>query len=448
MNINFLPVNQNQQGPVDPEAILRRQELAKALRERAGAQRNIEHPLQGVAQLSDALVGGLVGQRAEQERAANSQFLAEALSGATGGQSLSPEKMEQLFVLNPELGMKLMQMEEQRAAAAAAANAPITINNQRIDPRTGEVLGDYRDPQAPAGPDIISIFDQKTGREQKGYLDENRNFVPVGGTEAPTADGEGMDAFGFPVTSAISQKIKAFQLQGFDDQTAFGLASGRFDVSLNPATGERVIIDTATKQIVPLKQPVYEEQPQAGQGGDRAGGQPVAENAAGGTLWDMAGDATGLGSATANMLANTVGQVPGTIGEMVEFPEQVQAQQEFDLFSRDLIRALSLNPRFPVAEQQRIEDLVPRGVAIAPGTLKTALKALDGELARIEAEMTAAIADPRAPLEQRQADTQTLRGVKAARQRLGIPGEDRQSQPDQNARPDLVDKYGLTPRGQ
>lgn len=33
--------------------------------------------------------------------------------------------------------------------------------------------------------DIISIFDEQTGRDRKGYLDQNGQFVPVGGVEAP-----------------------------------------------------------------------------------------------------------------------------------------------------------------------------------------------------------------------------------------------------------------------
>jgi hypothetical protein len=34
-------------------------------------------------------------------------------------------------------------------------------------------------------PNIISVFDQETGRERKGYMDQNGQFVPVGGVEAP-----------------------------------------------------------------------------------------------------------------------------------------------------------------------------------------------------------------------------------------------------------------------
>ncbi len=227
----------------------------------------------------------------------------------------------------------------------------------------------------------------------------------------------GMDRFGFPTSSAISQKIRAFELQGFDSDTALALASGRKSISVNPQTGERVIVDLATDEIVPLKQPDYgnanEDNPASGE---------TAQNTTGGSgLYDMADEATGVGSTVATGLSNTVGQVPGNIGDMATFPDQVQAGQEFELFKRDLVRSLSLNPRFPVAEQQRIENLVPRGALTAPDTLKQSLRSLDRELARIEREAQAGTDDPRAPIEQRQADTATLRSVRAARARLGVP---------------------------
>jgi hypothetical protein len=98
----------------------------------------------------------------------------------------------------------------------------------------------------------------------------------------------------------------------------------------------------------------------------------------------------------------------------------VGAQQAFDLFKRDLIRSLSVNPKFPVAEMQRIEGLIPRGVMTSGETLKSSLRVLDQELARIEQEVAAGINDTNMPVEQRQADIITLRGVRAARERIGI----------------------------
>jgi hypothetical protein len=225
------------------------------------------------------------------------------------------------------------------------------------------------------------------------------------------------DDYGFPISGAISQKVRALKLQGFDDQTALGIASGRYQVSVNPMTGDRVMIDAATQEIVPLRQPGQDQSAQAG-----AGTFPANETgqASGRTLYDMADDATGASSTVRRGIANTVGQLPGAIGELAGAPEQIEADQEYQLFTRDLIRSLSLNPRFPVAEMQRIEGLVPRGALTAPGTTRAALSSLDRELSRIEEDAARWANDPNSPVEQRQLDQQTVRAVRQARERIGI----------------------------
>lgn len=243
-------------------------------------------------------------------------------------------------------------------------------------------------------------------------------------------DGSDLDELGFPASGSISQRRRALEAQGIDRNTALGIASGRYNVSVNPANGERVIIDVATGELRPLQQPDYAGQVEAPQ---TAQGQPQSPE---GGLYEQAGQATGLDSTLGNIMSNTVGQFWGAVGEAGTFPGIVQAGQEFELFKRDLIRSLSLNPRFPVAEQKRIENLLPRGALTSDGTLKSALRSLDAELARIERDLTSAMSNPNTPVAQRQADMQTLRGVQAARARLGVPETG-------SPRNDLKDKYGL-----
>ncbi len=233
------------------------------------------------------------------------------------------------------------------------------------------------------------------------YVDRNRG------------SGGEVDQYGFPSSGSISQRIRALEMQGFDQQTALGIASGRYSVSVNPATGERALIDVASQKILPLQQPNY-----ATPGGEA---QPAPRQSAGPTLWDMAGEGTGVGPALRSGATNTLGQLPGAVGETFTFPETIEAGQNFELFKRDLVRSLSLNPRFPVAEQQRIESLIPRGAMTSEATLRTSLQALDQEMSRIEAEVSAGMNNPQTPIEQRQADAQTLRSIRAARARLGIP---------------------------
>ena len=252
-------------------------------------------------------------------------------------------------------------------------------------------------------------------------------------------DGTGdLDEYGFPKKGAISQNIRAYILQGVDEQTALGLATGRYKLSVNPNTGERSIVDMATQSIVPIKQPEFDA-PQEDAVGENSVQDEVSAPT-GDTLWDMAPDATGIGASIANTSSNTFGQLPGSVGEAATFPDSVKAQQEFDLFKRDLIRSLSVNPRFPVAEQKRIEDLVPRGALVAPETLKAALRSLDKELRRIKSEMERSLSDPNIPIDQKNADRQTLRGVDAALTRMGVP-EDHADESNP-----MITKYGLTPK--
>ncbi|MEM8539748.1 MAG: hypothetical protein AAGF25_02230 [Pseudomonadota bacterium] len=251
--------------------------------------------------------------------------------------------------------------------------------------------------------------------------------------------GEDFDAYGFPRSGAISQKLRAFKMQGIDDEKALGLATGRYSVSINPQTGERVIVDVASGQLMPLQQPQTQAQV-AQQPGQAA--MPRANPQTG--LYDQADKATGVGSTLGNASSNTIGQIPGTIGDVASFPETVKAGQDFDLFKRDLIRSLSLNPRFPVAEMRRIEDLLPRGPFTAPDTLKQALTSLDAELARIESELSVSVNNPNTPIQLRQQDATTLRGVRAARQRMAVPQSgDVGSATASQGGADLKSKYGL-----
>ena len=64
-----------------------------------------------------------------------------------------------------------------------------------------------------------------------------------------------MDKYGFNRTGAMSQKVKALQMQGIDEETALGIASNRYRVSVNPLNGERVLVDVANQELVPLRRP-------------------------------------------------------------------------------------------------------------------------------------------------------------------------------------------------
>tara|TARA_R110002110_G_scaffold37601_3_gene124031 strand:- start:611 stop:1729 length:1119 start_codon:yes stop_codon:yes gene_type:complete len=266
--------------------------------------------------------------------------------------------------------------------------------------------------QKPVKPNFINAGDGQLFNENTG------EWISAPGGSSKT------DRYGLPNSGAISQKVRALEAQGMSPDIALGVASGRYNISVNPQTGERVIVDIATQKIIPLGQDGQAPPPYSS-------AEPAAE--AEPTLYEMADDATGVVPSIKRGMSDTIGQIPGPVGRAGTFPDEVKAGASFDLFKRDLIRSLSLNPRFPVAEQQRIENLVPRGVTTAGGTLKSSLEELDRELRRIERQAAEGANNPSLHIEQRRADRQTLQAVRAARARIGVPQSGMQPTQDGNA---------------
>lgn len=298
--------------------------------------------------------------------------------------------------------------------ARANPGAMATLGAGIMSGNTAQGIAAFgRQAQQARGLQATSDFLRSTGRNDLADAIEQGMdpAVAIRFAERPQSK---VDQFGLPTSGSISQKARALQLQGYDPQTALGIASGRFSVSINPQTGERSIVDMAEQSIVPLRSA---QQPQQGAEVIETRETPQGSE----TLYGMADDATGAAATVQTGISNTLGQIPGPIGDAATSPDVIRAGQEFEQFKRGLIRALSLNPRFPVAEQQRIENLVPRGAMTAPDTLRQSLVSLDQELARIEAEAMAGMNDPNSPVKQRQADAATIRSVRAARARLGVP---------------------------
>lgn len=118
-NIKFAPPPVQPNAVVDPNSIAMREALARELQQRSNGIQQIESPWQGLAQVSDAVFGGMASQRAAKEREGNNQFLAEALGGAMQG-DLSPDRLNTIMALDPKMGMQLAEMQQARAKEAQA----------------------------------------------------------------------------------------------------------------------------------------------------------------------------------------------------------------------------------------------------------------------------------------------------------------------------------------
>lgn len=227
-------------------------------------------------------------------------------------------------------------------------------------------------------------------------------------------DGNDFDEYGFPKTGAISQKIRAYKMQGYDDQQAIGLATGRYSPSLNPQTGERVLIDVADQRIIPLQQPDRGAQGRAEtRGGSGGGGRE--------SLYEIAPLATGIGTSVRELSSSTAGQLPGAVGEAMTAEETSSAVSRFDLFRRNIIQSLALNPRFPIAEQRTLENLVPHGTFTSGEQLRTRLTELDRYLTGLERHLAGQIDNPSTPVDKRNDYSSQLSAIRQARSQIGAP---------------------------
>lgn len=74
-----------------PDALTRKRMLAEALLAKSGGQRKIEHPLQGAAQMAEALVNGLRVRKLDQAETAGMKSGESAWEGLFGGSPSSPQ---------------------------------------------------------------------------------------------------------------------------------------------------------------------------------------------------------------------------------------------------------------------------------------------------------------------------------------------------------------------
>jgi hypothetical protein len=147
------------------------------------------------------------------------------------------------------------------------------------------------------------------------------------------------------------RQIQALVSRGFSQAEAEDIAYGVVRLTQPDDFGTVYMVNIATGESKPV-----------GGGANAAavgGGQsPIPEAAAGPATPPIAQDvsnATGIGSNVEHIINSTIGQaVPGSI-----FPETADARQRVALFEKTAQEGLVNNPRFPVAEQERVRAMIP-----------------------------------------------------------------------------------------
>ena len=281
-------------------------------------------------------------------------------------------------------------------------------------------MKDRRD-RAAMGGLMDGMTSQQRGLMQSGVLKMETQREIMAKREFPGAFGTSKDA-------VFRQKIQEMVAQGIPENIASGIATGQYKLTVDPIHGGRMITDMATGA------PVNYGAPSPGQAP-----APAAPPSGIRPLYNQAADATGLDKSIEALSTDTLGQIPGAIGDFFSFPETIETQQNFRLATNDLVRSLSVNPRFPVAEMTRIRE----EIAILPSAWKSTeglqarMKAVDKYLRSRAKFERAAAADENLPADQRRAAMQAARDMERFVGLLGVPQPD--DQPVVEDVPDGVD---------
>jgi hypothetical protein len=159
------------------------------------------------------------------------------------------------------------------------------------------------------------------------------------------------------------------------------------------------------------------------------GARPVA------SLYDLARTpfTTGVGPAAAENAQRVLGQA----GVNVVSPEFTERRQTFANFQNDIIRSVINNPRFPVAEQERIrkEINIEPSALTDPQTLVARIRTLDTTLRSSLANREREGADTSLPVTARREALQAANNIRNLLVTLGVPQEREEAAPPRRQRP-------------
>ena len=194
--------------------------------------------------------------------------------------------------------------------------------------------------------------------------------------------------------SAPEAEINRLVNLGVSLENATKIVSGVSRISTNPANGEITIVDLSNGIATPVRQPTPGETNQPGPPGK---GQSLSELAVG---------STGLGKSALMAVQRGFGLGLDLLGLDATIPGAapiIEARQTIDASISALIRALSVNPRFPVSEIERIRkeiNIAPKAFT-DPETLRARIIGVDNALNNFINSEEASAKNMRLPLEDR-----------------------------------------------
>jgi hypothetical protein len=224
---------------------------------------------------------------------------------------------------------------------------------------------------------------------------------------------------------------------GISPARAVSIVQGTEKVVTDPVSGDIAIYDETTGETTPIDP--SPDVVQKIKGGAGTKGDPQV------TLAAMARESTGL----LNSLKLAAQRVAGQAGmEISDAPEIANMRQQVDVAKRSLIRALALNPRYPVSEQEAVskEINISPSAFNDPITMQAQIQAVDTALReRLDDEIMASN-NKSLPKSTRQAARQSANDIQNFLDLLGADDIDSQNGKDINSVFDeetaaLINKY-------
>lgn len=252
-----------------------------------------------------------------------------------------------------------------------------------------------------------------------------------------------------PQSTERGRQIARLQERGIPADRAENIADGIEQIRTDPETGTFYTVDMLSGSARPLKYGdrdvstaeamAAEAETSEGRAAGNAASQrmeQLAEGSQRATLWEAVEDVPGVWPSLKEAYSVTFGQIPGLpIDE-----ETVDARSFFRIAQNDLIRSLSINPRFPVAEMERIKEetaIEPR-TWDSPDALRTRMRRLDQFLRqRVEREREAAN-DRSLPRQTRSAAAQAEKDIANFLEVMGVPQDGETDDPFANFTPERI----------
>jgi hypothetical protein len=303
------------------------------------------------------------------------------------------------------------------------------------------------------------IQDRQRKEQVRGLMAENgnltdyqRKLLDVAGLDPAIKillDRQGLGTSGDP--AVWRQKMNEMVVGGMDPVTARNIATGAWVVTdegsmLDKSTGMPPVYGAAPQPADPATMGYQPDDqmswPQSVAPAPQPEAQPAPPTEDGQTLWNSLDAGAGLSPALKHFSTDTLGQIPGAVGDWLSWPETVKARKLFDISVRDLARSLSDNPRYP---EGMMQDIIRRsGMEASAWTSEESTRAgvemMDGFLRNKIAQERKALSEPGMSPAQRNDAVKGLREMERFVKMLGVPQAGQQPAPQQGGpQPGMVE---------